>query len=78
MDKKAKKIGADHVHFAQAQTPTVPPNLPQYTNGPAVIENVKKLDFPGSKQGMQYARGKAAVEEVPALGPCPKGVKNCN
>ena len=39
--------GDTHIHFAQ--TPTVPPNLPQYQNGPAVVENVKKLDFPGSK-----------------------------
>ena len=28
---------------------------------PAVIENVKKLDYPGSKQGMQYARTEEPV-----------------
>ena len=37
--------------FAQQKTAPQP-----VTTKPAVIENVKKLDFPGSKQGMPYAR----------------------
>ena len=47
------------------------------TTQPAIIENVKGLDFPGSKQGMQYARTDRVPETQPALGKCPGGVP-CN
>ena len=47
------------------------------TSQPAIVENVKALDFPGSKQGMPYARSKAAEEPGFKNGPCPSGVP-CN
>jgi len=54
-----------HIHFAQAENP-------------AVVENIKGMDYPGSHQGMKsYARSEAASEPEVILGPCPKGV-NCN
>ena len=48
------------------------------TTQPAIIENVKGLDFPGSKQGMQYARTDRVPETQPALGKCPGNGVPCN
>ena len=60
--------------FVQKSTAPVAP----VTSQPATVENVAKLDFPGSKQGMPYARTAAAPPPVFKTGPCPGGGVPCN